>query len=157
MKSKPWITPNTHKLIRNRNKLFKRKKRQPNNEKNKELYNQKRNEVNREIKRSKKIYYIQHFEENSNNIKKIWSGIREIVNIKTTISPKVARLKVNGKIIANPKEISSDLNDFFVNIGPNTESNIPRAGNINPVKFMKERQQLNFIIAHIQKRRYWDL
>ena len=31
-----------------------RKKRQPNNEIIKELYNQKRNEVNREIKRSKK-------------------------------------------------------------------------------------------------------
>ena len=80
MKSKPWISPNITKLIKYRNKLFKRKKRQPNNEIIKELYNQKRNEVNREIKRSKKNY-IQHFEENSNNIKKIWSGIRELVNI----------------------------------------------------------------------------
>ena len=72
MKSKPWITPNIHKLIRNRNKLFKRKKRQHNNEKNKELYNQKRNQVNREIKRLKRNYYIQHFEE---NIKKnlVWN------------------------------------------------------------------------------------
>ena len=31
MKSKPWINPIITKLIRNRNKLFKRKKRQPNN------------------------------------------------------------------------------------------------------------------------------
>ena len=54
MKSKPWITPDITKLIRNRNKLFKRKKRQPNNENIKELYNQKRNQVNRVIKRSKK-------------------------------------------------------------------------------------------------------
>ena len=54
MKSKPWITPGITKLIRNKNKLFKRKKRQPNNENIKELYNQKRNQVNREIKRSKK-------------------------------------------------------------------------------------------------------
>ena len=61
MKSKPWITPDITKLIRNRNKLFKRKKRQPNNENIKELYNQKRNQVNREIKRSKKIYYVQYF------------------------------------------------------------------------------------------------
>ena len=53
--------------------------------------------------------------------------------------------------MANPKEIAFNLTDFFVNIGLNTESNIPRAGNINPVKFMKERQQLNFIIAHISE------
>ena len=51
MKNKPWISSNITKLIKYRNKLFKRKKRQPNNEIIKELYNQKRNEVNREIKR----------------------------------------------------------------------------------------------------------
>ena len=65
MKSKPWITPDITKLIRNRNK---RKKRQPNNENIKELYNQKRNQVNREIKRSKNKYYVQPYEDNSNNI-----------------------------------------------------------------------------------------
>ena len=68
------------------------------------------------LKDQKNIYYIQHFEENSNNIKNIWSGIREIVNIKNTISPNV-----NGKTIVNPKEIATNLNDFFVNIGSSTE------------------------------------
>ena len=61
LKSKPWITPNRNKLIRNRNKLFIRKKRQPNNAKIKVLYNQKRNEVNREIKKSKKIILLNTF------------------------------------------------------------------------------------------------
>ena len=42
LKSKPWITPNINMLIRNKNKLFIRK-RQPNNAKIKVLYNQKRN------------------------------------------------------------------------------------------------------------------
>ena len=151
MKSKPWITPDITKLIRNRNKLFKRKKIQPNNENIKALYNQKRNQVNREIKRSKNIYYVQHFEDNSNNIKKISSGIREIVNLKNTTSPKVFQLNVNGKTVVNLKEIASNLNNFFVNIGPSTESNIPKVGNIYPAKFMKDRQQFNFIIAHISE------
>ena len=151
MKSKPWISSNITKLIKYRNKLFKRKTRQPNNEIIKELYNQKRNEVNREIKRSKNIYYIQHLEENSNNIKKIWSGIREIVNIKNTISPKLTQLNVNGKTIVNPKEIATNLNAFFVNIGPITELNIPKAVNINPKIFLKDRQEVNFLIAHISE------
>ena len=151
MKSKPWTSPNITKLIKYRNKLFKRKKRQPNNEIIKELYNQKRNEVNREIKRSKNIYYIQHFEENNNNIKKIWSGIKEIVNIKNTISRKLTQLNVNGKTIGNPKEITTNLNDFFVNIGPSTELNIPKAVNINPKIFLKDRQEVNFLIARISE------
>ena len=61
------------------------------------------------------------------------------------------QLNVNGKTVVNPKEITSNLNNFFVNIGPSTESNIPKVGNINPAKFMKDRQQFNFIIAHISE------
>ena len=49
MKSKPWITPNIHKLIRNRNKLFKRKKRQPNNKKTKNFI------IRKEIKSIEKL------------------------------------------------------------------------------------------------------
>ena len=61
----------------------------------------------------------------------------------------MSQLNVNGKTVVNPKEIASNLNNFFVNIGPSTESNIPKVVNINPAKFMKDRQQFNFIIAHI--------
>ena len=45
-------------------------------------YNLFRNRAAREIKKSKKKYYSEYFEMNKMNIKKIWSGIREIVNIK---------------------------------------------------------------------------
>ena len=63
----------------------------------------------------------------------------------------MSQLNVNGKTVVNPKEIASNLNNFFVNIEPSTESNIPKVGNINPAKFMKDRQQFNFIIAHISE------
>ena len=138
-------TTSNNVFIRNRNKLFKRKKRQPNNENIKELYNQKRNQVNREIKRSKKNIMP--------NILKITVTIlkntgleSEKLNLKNTTSPKVSQLNVNGKTVVNPKEIASNLNNFFVNIGPSTESNIPKVGNINPAKFMKDRQQFNSYI-----------
>ena len=72
------------KLIKNRNKAFERKKRQPNNENCKRAYNELRNRVNRELKRAKKVYYANFFVENLNNIKKTWEGIRKIVNLKKT-------------------------------------------------------------------------
>ena len=50
LKHKPWISSNINKMIKIKNKLFHRKKRQPNNLEIKRLYNLFRNRVNREQK-----------------------------------------------------------------------------------------------------------
>ena len=71
-------------MIKIKNKLFHRKKRQPNNLEIKRLYNLFRNRVNRELKKDKRNYYTKYFEENNNNIKNTWEGIRSIINIKST-------------------------------------------------------------------------
>ena len=68
LKVKPWITPELSKIIKIKNKMFGRKKRQPTNENVKCLYNIFRNRVNKELKRSKKHYYAAYFEEDNNNI-----------------------------------------------------------------------------------------
>ena len=38
---------------------------------------------------------------------------------------------------------------FFVNVGPNTEIEVPKAPNMPPEYFLKNRKQFNFIIVHI--------
>ena len=70
LKVKPWKTPKLSKMIKIKNKMFERKKRQPLNDNVKFLYNTFRNRVNRELKKSKKSYYDSYSEEHSNNIKK---------------------------------------------------------------------------------------
>ena len=40
---------------------------------------------------------------------------------------------------------------FFVNIGPSTELNILKAVNIYPKIFLEDRQEVNFLIAHISE------
>ena len=89
IKNKPWITPNIIKMIKVRNKFFKRKKRQPNNDNIIKVYNLFRNRIIREIKKSKKTYYSNYFAEHTNNIKKTWSGIREIINLKNNNSKHI--------------------------------------------------------------------
>ena len=84
LKHKPWISININKMIKIKDKLFHRKKRQPNNLEIKRLYNLFRNRVNRELKKDKRNYYTKYFEDNNNNIKKTWEGIRSIINIKST-------------------------------------------------------------------------
>ena len=122
-----------------RNKTFLRKKRQPNNANVKRLYNLFRNKVSQELKKSKKLYYRNYFVENKMNIKNIWSGIGEIVNIRNSKPHKISQLKVGKKLINNTKEISNKLNEYFVNVGPTTEDSIPKTQNVSALKFVKER------------------
>ena len=149
LKSKPWISVELSKMIKVKNKLFERKKRQPSNENVKQLYNIFRNRVNRELKKSKKMYFTAYFEEHINNIKKTWEGIKRIVNTKNTVNYGISQLNIKGKIIVEPKEIVNSVNDFFVNVGPETEKNVPKIGHISPERFLKNRNQFNLIITHI--------
>ena len=64
------------------------------------LYNIFRNRVNRERKKQKRINAT-YFEEQSKNIKKIWEGIRSIVNTKNSGIAKIAQL--NGGVIEKSK------------------------------------------------------
>ena len=71
------------------------------------------------------------------------------MNIKNSVNPKIAQLKINGKVIDKPKQIVNKLNDYFVNVGPNTEKIVPKVPNISSEYFLKNRNQFSFIIAHI--------
>ena len=75
-------------------------------------------------------------------------GIRSIVNIKNSVNLKIAQLKINGKVNDEPEMV---VNNFFVDVGPNTEKDVPKVPNIFPEKFLENKNQLNFIIAHIER------
>ena len=46
---------------------------------------------------------------------------------------------------------------FFVNIGPETENCIPEVVNSSPETFLKNRNQFNFVIAHISEEEVVDI
>ena len=127
LKLKPWITPDIVKLIKTRDRLFIRKKRQPDNQRVKEAYNQARNRVKRKLNKSKKDHYKSYFEEQKTNMKKTWEGIRKIVNVKKPTNFSVSQLNVKGKIIDDPVAIANNFNNFFVNVGPETEKKYPKS------------------------------
>ena len=86
LRHKPWISNELIKMIKIRNKLHRRKKRQSNNENIKRLYNLFRNRIIREMKKSKRDHYNKYFEKHRNDVKKTWNGIRSIINIKKLCS-----------------------------------------------------------------------
>ena len=79
--------------------------------------------VNREFKKSKKTYKT-YFEDSKSEIKKTWEGIKSLIN--NSNSPlKISQSKNNGRIIDDSEGIAAGLNNFFVNVGPNAEKDVP--------------------------------
>ena len=110
-----------------------------------------------EVSKSKKYYFANYFKDSSNSVKKTWQGIRAIINIKKPTAPKIAQLNIKGRIFDNPIDIAEKVNDFFVNVGPNTEKEIPKVPRISPSKFLYQRNQLNFLIACISNEEVLDI
>ena len=79
--------------------------------------------------------------ENTKNIKNTWKGIKSIINTQNSSSSTIS------KVSDTPQEISESLNNFFVNVGPNTERIIPitPSDNYPPEKYLKNGNQLTFI------------
>ena len=70
------------------------------------------------------------------------------MNVRKT-SNKTTHLNIGGKIIDIDKDIANNFNNFFVNVGPSTEDSIPKVPNVSPTKFLKNRNHINFVIAHV--------
>ena len=129
LQQRPWITADILSAINEKNKLHKEfvEERNPTvrNEKHKQ-FKTKRNRVTSQLRKAKKAYYTQFFNENANNVKETWKGIRNLINVSKKSSTHINHLLDNGKNITDPVEMANTINKFYVNIGKSVEQKIPR-------------------------------
>ena len=81
---KPWITRGIIKSIKRRDKLLRKYINAKDSVRKDQLhtdYKRLRNEVVAIIRRSKKMHYQKYFTENAGDIKKTWTGIKNVINI----------------------------------------------------------------------------
>ena len=62
------------------------------------------------------------------------------------------QLKIVGKIIDDDKEIATNFNKFFVNVGPSTGNMIPKVPDLLP-KFLRNHNQIKFVLPMCLMRR----
>ena len=121
-KTHPWITPAIIAKINRKNKLYKKfiksKKREDQLQ-----FNQIKNEITSLTRKSKKEYYKNYFNTHNKNLKKIWNGIKEIINIKQKSSSSPSCLKDDDKILTDEKEIANHFNCYFSGIAENVLHN----------------------------------
>ena len=118
-------------MISHRNQLFKRKKENPLNNKIKITYNLFHNRINREIKKAKKAYYQEYFQNNLSNMKNTWKGIKNILHLNNNKRTQVTQLNYNGKNLNKNKDMEDAFNEFFTNVGPTLDNDIPIATNLS--------------------------
>ena len=118
MKRKPWINKEIIQCIRKRDKLYKKfiKTKNPEWE---AKYKTCRNKINHLIRTNKRNYYSSYFENFKSNSKKIWSGIREIINKNNKSSSSQICLEVEGKLVTCQKQVADNFNTFYTNVALN--------------------------------------
>ena len=96
---------------------------------------------------SKQQYWSTYFENNKNNLKRTWKDIKNLFNIKNVVSSNSFHLKSINSNIEDSKEISNSFNNFFANVGPASDKNIPKSVR-SPTYYLRNRSQIDFVIAH---------
>jgi len=132
---KPWITNSILNKIKYKNKIFKKYSNcKNNNNRKQELLNEYKvikNEITTQTRIGKKQFYQRYFTENKTNLKKIWKGIKEIINIKSKNFDQPTCLKTDDETITDPKQIANKFNSYFTSIADNILKERKYEGNPN--------------------------
>ena len=145
--NKPWITIGIRNSIQRKDRLFKKYINTENTNMRDNIhseYKTLKNRINSLIYHSKKNYYTKYFNQYSNNIKKIWIGIKNIINIKTKDHNSPNCIEVNNDLVTDNKEICNNFNDYFTTVADKILRN-----NRTPIlktfdKYLPERNSNSF-------------
>ena len=117
------------------------------------LYKKLRKSVVKDIKICKSNYLKNYFLCNKNNMRKIWSGIGSIINVSKVKADYIPTLLENGKLIDNPSAIARAFNNFFVDVGKNTDKDISH-GSYCPTSFLKGNFPDSFFLSPVTSPTY---
>ena len=129
LKQNPWITQGLLKSMRDRDKMYKQFTKETDPVKKHGFfttYKQKRNLIITLLRQSKASYFASFFEENKNDAKKTWEGIRDIVNISKKNRTSPSKLVFQNNVFTETDKMAEAYNNFFVNIGKTVEDKIPQ-------------------------------
>ena len=151
LKLKPWITSALTTSMKIRDNIYKTfcKAKEPNLKKQlHEKYKIYRNQIVTLTRVCKENYYQSFFENNKTNSKKIWSGIRSILNMKNTKASKKYSHLINKPLTTIEKDIANHFNNFFTSIAQKLVEKIPPTHN-NFKSSLKNQSERSFFIGAV--------
>ena len=148
-KYKPWVNKEIIKSIYEKNKLFKKYMKCKNITRKNILfteYKKCKNDILKATRFSKKLFFQDYFTKNNKNMKKIWEGIKQIVNIKSKNFNQPSCLINKENTLTDPIEIANTFNDYFSSIADNLLSERKYSGNTSFRDFLKNPLPNSFVI-----------
>lgn len=111
--SKPWISKGLLRCMKNRDNLFKKLKRDPDNETLKLTYKRYRNFCSSLLKKAKRTYERNEIEKSRGNKKQLWDVIKNISYTSNEVTDHSHCLLSSS----DPQVDINKINSFFVNVG----------------------------------------
>ena len=156
LKDKPWINNRIQKMMRIRDRVLLKLKKKASDD-NRNLYKKFRNRVTNEIKESKARYFHNYFSTNSQNMKKLWSGIKTIISHKSSSSFSVNKIQdKNGNVTSDHCKISNIFNNFYVNVADDITKKIPKTPK-SPLAYLSNRTSNSLFLSPATQIEVFDL
>jgi hypothetical protein len=145
----PWMTQGIFESRKKKQKLFNQKLKNPSpdNVKSFKEYNAIYTKM---LRKARHEYYQNKFKEFSNDSKKTWQTINEVLGRRKNVNSIPKTFVSNEKIISGSFEIAQGFNEFFVNIGPKLAQSIPKSKK-HFSEFLNEPCNENFVFANINE------
>ena len=152
--SKPWITAETQKLIKKKNKLYSNKLKNNSRKKNKDKYRTIKKELEKKLKIDKREYFNNKLTKDHTTIKQKWDVIRTIINRKRSCqSPCQVPISTLGKHYStNAENLSKKLKVILKEDIPSPS--ISRTQNDESLLMNNNQSDFNFKI--IQERQVYE-
>ena len=152
-KIKPWINHEVKVCMRQRDIAYGKyiRSKDPSNKPIlHDRYKVLRNQATQKLRRSKYGYFKDYFIRNSGNIKNLWKGINQIVNVKSKSYDYPTQMEDNqGKSVDSPVEISNHINDYFSNIAESILKKRKFTGDGNFEKYLTNPSQNSLILSNV--------
>ncbi|VEN53054.1 unnamed protein product [Callosobruchus maculatus] len=118
-----WITKELLDMMAQRDKVYKKKMRNPNDIVAETEFKKLRNKINNKIKLLKHEHFKRKWNETGGSARKQWKLVNSLLK-KLDMDAGIESLTVNGVIVEDPVAISNELNKHFTEVGKNIVSEI---------------------------------
>ena len=108
----PYISPHLKQLMAERDKS-KEVAAKSGNVEDHDIYKNKRNKVSTLLKQAEKNHYNDKFNDDNLSTKNLWKTAYEVLGKCRSSFP--SQILHGGKLVSNPKEIATEVNNYFVN------------------------------------------
>ena len=132
IQAKPWITNGIRSSIKRRDKLLRKFIKTKDEVLKHELYatyKTLRNKIVSLTRAGKKLHFQKYFTENCKDIRKTWSGIKNVINIRNFNKAQPTSILIDGEISNDPNKIANGFNNYFSNVAEKLQGKIHSLGN----------------------------